>query len=351
MILTEIKYFKLTEHLPRLIQNSSGTYSTVNRLFIYGSTSAGSFWGEASPLEGFSKETIHDVEYALTNNIDKIINKEISERNIESLLKIFDDCPSLKFGIEQILLSALLSAGRQSDFFPKSFNKKIKLSPLIPILKKDEFINRFISLSSQGFKRIKIKIGKRHFSHELELLKNIQQLCNQNGILLRLDVNGAWATKEAVRNIEALSNFPIEYIEQPVKAVEDLTEVANSVKIPIAADEALTSPRNISTLLQSKVEYFIVKPTVLGGLVELLKLKNKLKKKRKRMILSSSFEGLIGSAYLLLISVILNGKEYEGITFLAEGRNKFPFVIKEGNIFFNLKEYFELQTNFAPGND
>jgi L-alanine-DL-glutamate epimerase-like enolase superfamily enzyme len=71
--------------------------------------------------------------------------------------------------------------------------------------------------------------------------------------------------------LTALEEFDLELVEQPVAAddLEGLAQVAESVAIPVAADEAVTSLEAARTVLEARaVEILVVKPTVVGGLSE-----------------------------------------------------------------------------------
>ena len=60
------------------------------------------FYGEVSPLKSFSKENIDDCEKIIID----LINKNFFYNEIESIkndLILFDDLPSLKYGIEQLI--------------------------------------------------------------------------------------------------------------------------------------------------------------------------------------------------------------------------------------------------------
>jgi len=348
MIIKAIKYFTKNERLPIQIINSRNTYTFRERFFINCITENGSYWGEASPLKGFNKESIQDVKSIFQNNIHDIVNTNITNKNLYTLLQLFNNAPSLKFGLEQVFLTALISEGNKPDFFTDNVSKNIKVSSLIPLVDAETFLERFVKLSNNNFKRIKIKLGRSDFEKDLFLLKKINPICVKKNILLRIDFNGKWNLLEAIEKVKKLENFNLEFIEQPVDQVEDLIELAEETPIPIAADESFYAKANIHKLLQSNVKYFIVKPMVIGGLLETLQIKKHLNNTNKKLIISSSFEGTLGLSYLLLITAIVNGKEHHGIPlFYNDPLNVFPFTIKDGIILFNLNNYLIFQKKFT----
>ncbi len=352
MIIEELKYFTLSERLPTSIKNSRTVYLNRRRVLLKGFTDKGVYWGEASPLEFFSKESVNDIKIALGSSFNKLEVQTPTKENIVSLLNHFEKLPSLKFAIEQILVSALLDNKTTVEFLPSEINGTIKTSALIPTTLKEDFFKLFYSLVNQGIKRVKIKIGLDNFTQDVNLIKQLNKICEQKEVLLRLDVNGKWSLQEATKRLKAFAGLPIEYVEQPVSNIDEIIALAEESPIPIAADESIYDLSNIQKLLESRVQYFVVKPMILGGLFETLNLNKKIKSGNKRLILSSAFEGPIGFSYLLLISSVLNNNEYHGLPF-SLGKNNtefFPFKFQQGNIYFTLNNYFHLQKNFAVSN-
>ncbi len=62
---------------------------------------------------------------------------------------------------------------------------------------------------------------------------------------LRLDANGAWSPREAIRAARALGVHDVQLLEQPCRTLEELRKVRRSVDVPIAADEPIASPADV----------------------------------------------------------------------------------------------------------
>ncbi len=62
---------------------------------------------------------------------------------------------------------------------------------------------------------------------------------------VRVDANAAWTVDEAVRAIRALEPHDLEFVEQPCRTLRELAELRQRVSTPIAADEAVTSVREL----------------------------------------------------------------------------------------------------------
>jgi L-alanine-DL-glutamate epimerase-like enolase superfamily enzyme len=124
---------------------------------------------------------------------------------------------------------------------------------------------RFVDL---GYRTLKVKTG----ADELLDMKRLEAIRTAVGedVRLRLDYNMALSPRTAIRTIEAISGFGIEYVEQPTPAwdIDGLAEVARSVSVPIAADESCQSVRDALMLAERHAcEVFCVYISEAGGIV------------------------------------------------------------------------------------
>lgn len=119
----------------------------------------------------------------------------------------------------------------------------------------------------QGFRTLKVKTGPDAALDERRL--DAIRAAVGDDIALRIDYNMALSPRTAVRTIERLAPFGIEYVEQPTPAwdIDGLAEVARSVSIPIAADESCQSPRDAMRLVEKRAcEVFCVYVSEAGGI-------------------------------------------------------------------------------------
>jgi L-alanine-DL-glutamate epimerase-like enolase superfamily enzyme len=125
-----------------------------------------------------------------------------------------------------------------------------------------------------GFKCIKLKIGAIDFDAELELLRMVRSRFSRRDIELRVDANGAFQPQEAMRKLDALSQYDLHSIEQPIKAGawEDMAALCACTPIPIALDEELVACRSVSPQVAAELldaihpHYIVLKPSLTGGL-------------------------------------------------------------------------------------
>jgi len=120
-----------------------------------------------------------------------------------------------------------------------------------------------------GFRCVKLKVGMMGgVGAECELVGAVRDALGSD-VLLRLDANQGWTPPTAIQTIRALEPFEIELVEQPVAAadLDGLAAVRRAVKVPIAADEAVTSPGTARVICQmGAADVIVIKPMVVGGL-------------------------------------------------------------------------------------
>jgi len=119
----------------------------------------------------------------------------------------------------------------------------------------------------EGYDTLKIKVG-RDVDEDVRRLKAIREAVGWD-VHLRVDANMAWSRSTAVRAINQLSEFRIQYCEQPIPwhDVEGMASIARQVSVPLAADEGVTGVRSALKLIEARaVEVFVLYISEAGGL-------------------------------------------------------------------------------------
>ena len=93
--------------------------------------------------------------------------------------------------------------------------------------------------------------------------------------MIYVDFNQAYSAKMALRVIEKIEKYNIEFVEQPVPAhfLQDLKFVRNSSPIPVMGDEAIFSIYDASRVISMEaVDIINVKLMKAGGITEAIKI-------------------------------------------------------------------------------
>ena len=120
---------------------------------------------------------------------------------------------------------------------------------------------------------------------------------------LRVDANGAWSVNEAVHSIRAIEDHDLEFVEQPCRSLRELAEVRQRVSTPIAADESVTSMRELRRALDLEAcDVVNVKLAGAGGFNAARELLREARAHGLDAFLSSTLDGPWGIAAALQLA-------------------------------------------------
>ena len=120
---------------------------------------------------------------------------------------------------------------------------------------------------------------------------------------LRVDANGGWSVNEAVRAIRAIEDHDLEFVEQPCRSMRELAEVRQRVSTPIAADESVSSMRELRRALDLEAcDVVNVKLAGAGGFNAARELLREARAHGLDAFLSSTLDGPWGIAAALQLA-------------------------------------------------
>lgn len=233
-------------------------------------------WGEAAPLSGLSPDFREDIEEKLGECLKEAASMDWKMEEEEILNQVREcipfELPSIRFGLETALLD-LLHGGKKrilaNDFYDQQL--PIPINGLIWMGDRDFMLRQIDQKLAEGFDCIKMKIGALDFEQELHLLKYIRERVSPEKLVLRVDANGAFSPVEALSKLQRLAEYSLHSIEQPIRAGQwqAMNSLCHLTPIPIALDEELIGIRDKEELLDTiKPQHIILKPTLLGGMME-----------------------------------------------------------------------------------
>ncbi len=195
-------------------------------------------------------------------------------RNIRSLSRLMDEhlhrSYPAKAGVEMALYDILGKALNAPVYMLLGglVRERIALSHSLSMDKNDEIAAQAAHLAAQGYRTLKMKIG-RDPDKDRQALAAVRQSIGYE-LTLRVDANMGWlSAKEAVRQIKALEEFDLELVEQPLhfNDMEGLAFVRSQVDVPIMADESVWTPADAMACIKAgAVDVFNVYVAEAGGL-------------------------------------------------------------------------------------
>ena len=245
-------------------------------------------WGEISPFPSLHKENINDViNYINSNNI-------LNDLELIHLNKACNVPPSLIIAYEQILFNYTINPSLIGDI------------NICPLLSGDyhDIIHKCDSLNQLDICSIKLKLGRDTLNNDIKLFNIICTKLN-NKIKIRIDANRSWTYGDANKFAKNINISRIDYIEEPLINIDELNEYYDKYRIDLALDETIYQMQNYSNLLKYKgCKSFIIKPSLIGGINNITKIKNIADENNINLIFSSAFETGYSLAYYIYLSSI-----------------------------------------------
>jgi O-succinylbenzoate synthase len=261
--------------------------------------------GEISPLPGLHEEDLQGSLMNLKEIIPSLINTEIPvqvqklENGFENWIGGKKILSSVRFGLEMAVLNMVAESTNQSlgRLLSEDCQEKIEINGLL-LGEKDEIIDHAERLVRDGYRRLKMKVGRKSVDQEIQILEELREIINGKA-QLRLDVNRRWSFADAVKFASTVGPDNIEYIEEPLEDFVQLNDFFNQTGMPVALDESLSEQSLDQTENIRGVKAFVVKPSVIGGFERSMKLIRYAAAHGIYPIISSAFESGLGIAALV----------------------------------------------------
>ena len=266
-------------------------------------------FGEASPLPGYSPDTIEECEACL-NDIELFDASKLTLTTIEALVLSMPAVPAARFAVETALCDLLAQRLQQSvgglfGQYATSARRCALLDPERPMRSAEAILARGITCA-------KLKVGT-HWTEELVAIKRLRAEFPE--LVLRIDANASWTLPAAKKRLALLEGLGLEFVEQPVAPGVMYSLIESPV--PIAADESLHSAAGREALeplmREGGLHAIVLKPTVLGGFAACLKLQQWARMHKTVAIASHCYEGPVGTAAVAELALAMDSTMASGV--------------------------------------
>ena len=271
--------------------------------------------GEASPLPGYSPDELEQAERELFPICARGLEVQSATdglRWLEAVLeaRVFQS-PAAKFALETALL----------DWFGKRRglalhrllgeavdDRRLPIARLVPHRDAGQWLD-WVRTHAGPKATVKLKVGAA-FDAELRALLDLRAAFPT--LRIRLDANRQLQAEQVLAAAEALRELQLELFEEPV-AREDWPRVLG-LPLPFAFDESLRDEsRWADFLLAGSISSLVLKPTVLGGLLECRRLADRARTHGLRCVVSHCFDGPIARAAMAELALSLEPSRSPGI--------------------------------------
>jgi L-alanine-DL-glutamate epimerase-like enolase superfamily enzyme len=186
-------------------------------------------------------------------------------------------------------------------------------------------------VQEHGFKQLKMKVG-HNVDEDTRRLAAVRDAVGDD-IKIRVDVNQEWSPSTAIKAINRMAEFDLQFVEQPTLYwdLEGMAHVQRSVDVPIAAHESCMTPLDaIKCVEHDCCEIFIVDTSDSGGVLKAKQIVDIANAAGKWCVLGTWIEnGIASAANLHLIASSRN----------FPFANDTPFLLKSDDI---IREEFKV---------
>ena len=166
----------------------------------------------------------------------------------------------------------------------------------------------------RGHSTLKVKVGT---DRDEEIVSTVREAAPDATI--RVDANEGWTPREAVRKIEALAEYDLEFVEQPVPAEnpEGLKFVRDRSVLPIAADESCITLADVPQIAD-KADIANLKLMKCGGLREAMRMVHTARAHGMEVMLGCMIESNASIAAAAHLAPLLDYADLDGSLLLGE---------------------------------
>ena len=310
MVIETIKIYAYQFPLNPTLKLSTGEISERRGLILHLFSEGVEGFGEIAPLEGFSKETLAECLQQI-NKVKHFLIGEPPPKNLEYLNGAFEKwlgnlqlLPAVRCGIEMAMLN-LISQKRKTPLFQllsANHHAQVRVNALLQG-DLNELPDQARQAVQEGFTFLKLKVGQ-NFDEDIQKVRAINEAIEGQAIL-HLDANRSWDIKEAIEFGNTIGCAAVDYIEEPLKNIDDIPQFYYETTIPVALDETITEKTIEDIKKIEGVDAVVLKPTILGGFERTWNIIEEAKIQAILPVISSTFESAIG---ILSLAQLVGGR-------------------------------------------
>jgi o-succinylbenzoate synthase len=299
-------------------KNARRAWPTRSGLIVELCTGSSRGLGEASPLPGFSSDTLEGAATALGSIDMTALERTLDIEDIGAALKAVAGLltrgqPAARMALET---AALDLRGQQSGVSaPELLGADPGAARMLAWLvdaPRTQLVEAVQDAQQAGYGHFKIKLGAAgSVEPQIARMRELRLALGPNP-QLRLDINRGWSIAEARTACTALEALDIEFIEEPCRRLKRPL----GTRIPMALDESLQGldPDDLAILAsRSGAGVVVLKPMVLGGLSHCLELGRRAAALDLGVVVSHSFDGPVALAAAAALALALPTRLAQGL--------------------------------------
>jgi o-succinylbenzoate synthase len=297
-------------------------------------------YGEAVPTPYITGDTLGSINEELEGISTIIKGMDLSTEAIdERIRRAFRSSRASRAAIDMAIWDIIGKRANMPVYrILGNYRESIRTSYTVDLVDPQYASEMASSFLSQGVKVFKIKMGSG-IEKDVERVKVVRETVGDDKMVY-VDFNQAYSAKNALRVIEKIEKYNIEFVEQPVPAhsLQDLKFVRNSSPIPVMGDEAIFSIYDASRVISMEaVDLINVKLMKAGGITEAIKIIDLAESYNIPVMVGCMVETSLALSAGLSVALGKRNVKYadlDGNTSLLEDVSTEGFVFKEGELSF-----------------
>ncbi len=295
--------------------------------------------GSGNPSEYVTGENINQtIEILQEKNLEFLIGRDIREMNqlLFEVLQKFPKNPAARAALDIALHDTFTKyLGVPLVQFLGQKIKTLPTSNTIGIKNVEETLKEAIEYDKQGFKVLKVKLG-RDLEEDIERLVKLREHFGKK-MIIRIDANQGYSVQQTIDFFNRTKSLDIELIEQPLpaKSVMEMKSLPNEIKAKIAADESLISPKDALELVKppNAAGIFNIKLMKCGGISQGLKIADIALHENVDLFWGCNDESAVSITAALHAAFACSNTKYidlDGSLDLGQDVVKGGFILKDG---------------------
>lgn len=257
-------------------------------------------FGESSPIGLGNESSILPIAREIEALAPLLLNTELKGLDDIFLPNLNIISPCVRFGLETALIDlwGKITGSTAANIIGIKECNPIPCNAIIATSNVKKAVKEAINAKLLGFTSLKLKVGQGSSYNDEVLLSSVREAIGTK-IKLRIDANQAWTAREAIKRIQKLEEYTLEYVEQPSAKgnLMSMREINESVEVKIAADESLSSLSDLEDIIKTNAaDILVVKPNRIGGFSKTLEVISEAIRSKKFVVVTTSLDSSLGIA-------------------------------------------------------
>jgi len=195
---------------------------------------------------------------------------------------------------------------------PPLFRGASSVNASLPAVGVDRVAQVLSQFGTFGTVKIKVAEAGQSLADDLARIRRVRDL--YPNVKMRLDANGGYSVAQAFEVAQSLTEFKLEYLEQPVASVAELVQLRtrlsdSGLQIKIAADESIRKADDpLLVAKEGAADIAVLKVQPMGGIAQALSI---AEQSGLEVVVSSALESSIGISQGLHLAGALPNLNYD----------------------------------------